>query len=207
IRQSNKKLFPLQLEESGVIKDPNWDTYVESDFENIPVYEPLNTGTTYTDWKVKYAAENTSENPNRENSTYASIQVQFVPTFFCDAKGDPTIASNNLSTDFWVVKDKDGNIYYFDDNSNAIAFSTSIGSTVSAKYTGGVCYYSAYLNPDNGYNTIRNSFYILNIKSLVPPGRPTAEPDPSDPLSEPTDMKFDANIAPWGIFEKDYELL
>jgi hypothetical protein len=209
IRRSNKKMFPLQLEESNVVKTPTWNsTYAETNYENFSDYAPISENNNeYTKWNVKYATENTSENPNGKNSTYASIKVQFIPKFFHDGTGKAT-AYNGAATDFWTVKDKDGNVFYFNDFTIASNFASTISSNASERYTSGFCYYSAYLNPDNNYSTIRNNFYVLNIKSFVPPGSPTPEPsNPDGPLSEPTDMHFETEIAAWGIVSKDYELL
>ena len=197
VRQSNKKLFPLQLKERNVVKDPNWDAYSSSDFENDDVYVALNDGTsTAPNWRVKYAGENTSKNPVEANSTYASIEVTFVPKYFHDT-GTPELN-----------KDANGNVFYFKTETLANSFALSNGGSVVGPYTKGACYYSAYLNPDDNYSTIRNKFYMLNIKSLLPPGQPSPAPStPDAPLASPTDISFDVEIAAWDTVEKDYELL
>jgi hypothetical protein len=197
------------LKELDVVKDPNWATYSSSDFENDDVYVALNDGTSSaSSWNVKYAGENTSENPAEANSTYASIEVTFVPKYFYN--NGTTETNSNLYTPvtFWTVKDANGNVFYFKTESPANAFALSNGGSVTGPYTKGVCYYSAYLNPDDNYSTIRNKFYMLNIKSLLPPGQPSPAPSaPGKPLATPTDISFDAEIAAWDAVEKDYELL
>jgi hypothetical protein len=207
IGNSNTKLFPVQQVDGGVVKDPNWDTYDAGDFVLFDDYAAINQGNYQSTWHVRYTPENTSKNPVERNSTYAIIKVIFVPKTFCDETGLATV-HNGQVVDFWTVKTTDGDLYYFDTEATAQAFEeNSPGSVKSLKYVGGACYYSAYLNPADGYNTFRNKFYQVRIKSIVPPGRPTPEPkDPEKPLTEPTDIDIDVDIKPWAHVINNYDL-
>jgi hypothetical protein len=207
IGNSNTKLFPVQQVDGGVVKDPNWDTYNAGDFISYTDYVAINQGDYQSTWSVRYTPENTSDKPVERNSTYAIIKVIFVPKTFCDAAGIATV-HNGQAVDFWTVKTTNGDLYYFDTEATAQAFAlTSTGAVKSEKYVGGACYYSAYLNPAKGYNTFRNEFYQVSIKSIVPPGRPTPEPkDPEKPLTEPTDIDIDVDIKSWTHVINNYDL-
>jgi hypothetical protein len=209
IGNSNTKLFPVQQVDEGVIKDPNWNTYDAQDFVLFDDYVTINSGgeNYQTTWNVKYTPENTSSLPLEKNSTYAIIKATFVPKTFCNENGIAT-AYDGQAVDFWTVKTTNGDLYYFNVEDNATTFAeNTLDAIKSLKFEGGACYYSAYLNPTGGYNTIRNKFYQVNIKSIVPPGRPTPEPkDPENPLSEPTDIDIDVTINAWGYIKNDYDL-
>jgi hypothetical protein len=208
IRNSNTKLFPLRLVENGVVKDPNWDTYDAADFEHPADYIPVNAkNADPAAWGVKYAPENTSKVPVEKNSTYAVIRAVFVPAVFHDKDGMPT-PNEGMRKSFWTVKTADGELYYFDMEMAADGFVTNHPESVkSARYANGECYYSAYLGPSNGYSTLRNTFYRVNVKSLIPPGRPTPEPaDPDQPLSGVTDIDIEVVIIPWDVVDDGYDL-
>jgi hypothetical protein len=216
IRQSNKKLFPLQLVLSTtpkVVEDPNYSgAAVATDFENIATFVDVNTGADYeTTWSNKYAVENTSTDPTEANSTYAFIKATFVPTKVCKNATTEEMEDNPngaTPTTFYVVKAPGGRTFYCSDAGVASGLVSKFGvPTVSHEYTNGLCYFSAYLNKDNDYSTIRNEFYLLNIKNMVPPG--SSENDPTKPdteLEAPTDIDIDVTIAPWVPKTSDYEL-
>jgi hypothetical protein len=200
IRNSNKKLFPVQVVENTVVKDPNWDSYTPSDFADFTDYADINLKSEpdHKAWNVRYTTENTSKEPNEKNSTYACVKVTLVPKFFSDAAGVLSEYTGG-AVDFWVVKTTDGDVRYFQAEADANTFATATqGSTISGKYENGVCYYSAYLNPAEGYNTIRNNFYHISVTSIIPPGRNTPDPkDPDKELAKPTDITIEVDIVPW----------
>ncbi len=217
IHTSNKALFPLKNVAGGVVKDPNWalGSYVPTDFENLGDYTPINTagtsgvnGATANLLTAKYAPENTSQSHLQKETTYASIRTKFVPDQFSDA-GGVSKGSNvgQPAKTFWIVTDIDGIRKFFDVQADAQTYATNNGGTVSAPYTNGYCYYQAYLNPQNGYNTIRNDFYHVVITKINGPGKPDPDPkDPELPVETPTDITVSVEIIAWTYVTDNYEL-
>ena len=94
-------------------------------------------------------------------------------------------------------------------------------------YKGGVCYYVAWLNPDNPAEPVvspvlRNNIYHVNIKSFknigytgnpLNPG-PEDPKDPNDPTPDPTEplypvdthMAVEITVVKWGVHSYDVEL-
>lgn len=94
-------------------------------------------------------------------------------------------------------------------------------------YKGGVCYYVAWLNPDDPGKPVvspvlRNNIYHVNIKSFknigytgnpLNPG-PEDEPDPNDPTPDPTEtlypvdthMAVEITVVKWGVHSYDVDL-
>ncbi len=217
IHTSNKLLFPLKNVSGGVVKDPNWasGSYLASAFENFSDYAPINAvgtsgtnGATANLLTAKYATENTSQDRLQKETTYASIRAKFVPNQFLDANG--VSKGNNVGQSaktFWIVNNADGSRKFFDDSSEAATYATNNGGTVSDPYTNGYCYYQAYLNPKNGYNTIRNDFYHVVITKISGPGKPDPDPkDPELPVETPTDIVVSVEVIAWTYVADNYEL-
>ncbi len=217
IHTSNKVLFPLKNVAGGVVKDPNWalGSYVSTDFENFSDYSPINApgtsgvnGATAKLLNAKYAPENTSQAHLQKETTYASIRAKFVPNQFSDENGASKGSNVGQSAKtFWIVTDSEGVRKFFDLQAEAQTYATSKGVTVSAPYTGGYCYYQAYLNPKNGYNTVRNDFYNVVITKISGPGKPDPDPkDPELPVETPTDITVSVEIIAWTYVADNYEL-
>ncbi len=217
IHTSNKALFPVKNVAGGIVKDPNWalGSYAAADFENLSDYTPINiagtsgvNGATAKLLTAKYAPENTSEAHLQKETTYASIRAKFVPNQFSDAGGNSKGSNVGQSaTTFWIVTDSEGVRKFFNFYTEAQTYATSKGVTVSAPYTGGYCYYQAYLNPRNGYNTVRNDFYHVLISKINGPGRPDPDPkDPELPVETPTDITVSVEIIAWTYVADSYEL-
>ncbi len=217
IHTSNKALFPVKNVVGGVIKDPNWalGSYMPTDFENPGDYAPINPagtsgvgGAAANLLMAKYAPENTSQAHLQKETTYASIRVKFVPNQFSDASG-ASKGSNvgQPAKTFWIVTDTEGFRRFFDVHADAQTYATNNGVTVSAPYTNGYCYYQAYLNPKNSYNTIRNDFYHVVIKKISGPGKPDPDPkDPELPVETPTDITVSVEVIAWTYVADNYEL-
>ncbi|MDR2413696.1 MAG: Mfa1 family fimbria major subunit [Odoribacteraceae bacterium] len=209
IRNSNTRLFPMQVVDNGIIKDPNWAkdyTYSPSDFKHFNDYASINdkTNTDKRSWNTKYAPENTAEIPLEKTSTYASIRVKFTPTRYTNGQGKEKVNLN--STDFWVVM-YDDVVYYFDDKVEAQTFAAARGATVSEQYKDGHAYYNAFINVKNGCNVLRNSFYNVKISLIIPPGSPTPEEEnPDDKVKEATDIKVSIDLEAWDYQEDAYPL-
>jgi hypothetical protein len=209
MRNANTRLFPVQVIENGIVKDPNWaaaDVYSSSDFEHFSDYVAVNdkANTDRRSWNTKYVPENTAEQPLGKTSTYASVRVKFTPARCIDSKGKEVQYNNG--DDFWIVT-HDGTPYYFVDRAEAQAFAQAKGATVSGTYANGYAYYNAFINARNGYNVIRNAFYNVKISLIVPPGSPTPEiEDPESPVKEPTNIKVSVDIEAWDYQEDEYPL-
>ncbi len=213
IQQSNKKMFRFQKMESGIVKDPNWDTYAAADFENFSDYVGINAST-ITDTKllaVKYTTENTSKQHLQKETTYASLKATFVPDNFTNATG-ALVPYSGIAKTFWVVSTNDNVKNYFDAEATADAYMTlpAVAAKLpvkSAPYVDGACYYNLFLNPIGYYNSIRGSFYRANIKELTPPGNPDSGPvDPDQPVDVPTDILVEFEILPWNMVSWDVYL-
>ncbi|MDR1859547.1 MAG: Mfa1 family fimbria major subunit [Bacteroidales bacterium] len=205
VRQVNKLTFPMQVKDANVVKDPNWatGTYNANDLEADANYVAVNAhDAAVLDWKVKYATENTNEKPFEKLNTYVSVQAVFTPAVICDANGDKDdTKTGTFSTgdDFYTVK-LNGDVYYFDDQADAEAFNTSVasGSAAVVKYTNGVCYFYSFINEADDFDVLRNKFYNLTVKQIVPPGNNTPEvKNPDDPISTKTDITLDITIEDW----------
>ncbi len=210
IRQSNTKMFRYKYVDGINVKDPNWDTYAATDFENFSDYVAINAST-ITDNKllaVKYAAENTSKLHLEKETTYASIKATFVPGNFTDATGALVPYTGTAKT-FWMVSINGGVKNYFDAEATADAYmalpAIAAQSPVkSAAYTDGTCYYNLWLNPAGGYNAVRNSFYKATIMEVVAPGNPSPEPvEPEESIDKPTDILVEFEILPWNLVSWD----
>ncbi|NDV82362.1 Mfa1 family fimbria major subunit [Bacteroides sp. 51] len=213
IGQSNTKMFPYQLVESSVVKDPNWNTYAAGDFESFTAagdYVAMNAnGTAITSLAVKYAAENTAQSLLQKEHTYVSIQCDFIPDYFCDAAGAPTANTAGTAVSFWVVSLTNGSKYYFNNSADANTYAgTQTGSAVSAEYVGGKCYYAIFLGENHGYNVERNDFYQCAITKIIAPGSaaPTVK-DPDQPIAVPTEIEMVLTIEPWDYYSTSHELI
>ncbi len=217
IHTSNKLLFPMKNAASGVVKDPNWamGSYLATMFENFSDYAPINlagtsgiNGAKANLLTAKYAPENTSEAHLQKETTYASIRAKFVPNQFFNATGvSKGSNAGQPAKTFWIVTGADGTRGFYDVKTEAETYIANNGGTISAPYTDGYCYYQAYLNPKNGYNTIRNEFYHVVITKISGPGKPDPDPkDPELPVETPTDITVSVEIIAWTYLADNYEL-
>lgn len=205
IKQSNKKTFRFKNVDGLATKDPNWATYATGDFESFTNYVAINAST-ITDNKnlvVKYALENTSERHLEKEVTYASVRASFVPNAFLDGTG--VSKGSNVgqpAKTFWLVQTNDGVKNYFDVSTEADDYMTindvAAKAPVKVEYTNGRCYYNLFLNPNGGYNAIRNAFYKATITQIIAPGNPNVGPkNPEQPIEAPTDITVNFEIQPW----------
>ncbi len=217
IHTSNKAMFPLKNVVGGIVKDPNWllGSYAATAFEDFTDYIPINAagtsgtgGATAKQLIAKYAPENTSEAHLQKETTYASIRAVFVPNQFLDDNGESKGSNvGGAAKTFWIVTRTDGTRGFFDNHAEATTYVTTNGGSISAPYTDGYCYYQAYLNPKNGYNTIRNDFYHVVITKISGPGKPDPDPkDPELPVETPTDITVNVEIIAWTYVADNYEL-
>lgn len=212
----NTKMFPFQQNNTGVIVDPNWTdattapqlpTYIGDFADPAPMtgyitVDQYVASTPGKNLKAKYAAENSSERHLKGETTYISIKGVFTPGNF----DDTGVPSGPVS--FWTVKTT-GGTKYFEQEANADTYhAANPGSIRSEEYVDGVCYYTMYLNPSNGFNTLRNDFYRTSIKDILGLGNPTPGPkDPENPVDEQTNILIEVDILPWNVVSDEYELM
>ncbi|MDR2585667.1 MAG: Mfa1 family fimbria major subunit, partial [Prevotellaceae bacterium] len=215
LKQSNKKIFRFPYLDNGVVIDPNWETFVGTDFEDLTTvagHEYVNISeASISDNRaltVRYALENTHKYHLQKEVTYASIKAFFVPEEFLDGNGQSKGSNvGNAPKDFWMVTTNDGTKNYFDMESEAYAYQllpdvAAKSPVKSETYQNGVCYYNLFLNPAGGYNAIRNAFYKATITQIIAPGNPGSEPkDPEQPVEVDTDLNVKFEVIPWDLVE------
>lgn len=212
MRNINKLIYPLQQIEGGVVKDPNWadGSYHEDDFTQESAYVNVNPSTAGIDaLNNKYVPENTSEKHYAIESTYASLRVKFEPKLFVDEDGVEKISTWTSGT-FWTVTFNDGTLNYFDDEDEAEAYAlrnAAKGAGVK-EYADGYCYYNLFINPDKGYNTLRNNYYKMTINSIKGLGNANPEDGGNTEIPVPTEASIDVSIdiQPWNLVETGYNV-
>lgn len=200
---------------------------------NTANYVAVNAGgTAILTANKQYAQENTSAMHRHMEVTYASVSAKFSPAAFED-----NTATQNADGTFYAVFTT-GGTYYFKTAANADAFIAANSATAApAKltYTGGICYYRIYLNPDGGvatggkYDVVRNVLYnatIAKVNALGTPGpndiagtpgtptnpgapvvavNPTTPQSPVSPLTDNV-LSVEMKVTSWNVSTADYEL-
>lgn len=158
------------------------------------------------------------------NTTYVIIAAQITPQGNALAEGQTYTAGNDL---FYGVQDKK---FYADkataqaNNAPSVAFTDGRDNVI--KYAKGICYYVAWLNPDNATDPVkspilRNNIYHVNIKAIKKlgysgnPFDPTNKTpkDPDDKTPDPketlypidTYMSVEISVVNWGVHSYDHE--
>ena len=224
---SNKTSYLLQKRVGTapniVIQDANWDvsTWAAGDFFGINAttdYQALDPSTaTVATMTPMYAPENTasSHRTDGNNLTYISVRAKYVPGTFCDGTGATKVTNTSTTTpeSFWVVSEANGNIRYFNLESEADAYKlATAGSEKSAKYVDGLCYFRAYINKAASsdvtgskvamYDFLRNNYYKAVIKSIKAPGYPEDKGD----VKVATTITVDVEVSPWAVVAEDHNL-
>ncbi|MCD7973440.1 MAG: Mfa1 family fimbria major subunit [Candidatus Azobacteroides sp.] len=228
IRNINKLMYPVQRKNEGtnLVIDPNWEdqSYRAEDFYHEGHLAPNDQYITVDEHdtnikllNVKYATENTSEKHYRQETTYASLRVTFLPDEFTDANGNQTPNTNSTGVNFWTLTLQDGSLLYFDsrttlqdyvDNNN-LPDGTYI---VSDTYRNGHCYYNMFLNPNgedgNEYGTLRNEHYKASITRIYGLGNPNPNEGGEEeiPVESTTHIDVVVTPIPWTVISDDYEL-
>ena len=217
IMQSYKKLYRFKYVDGTTVKSPNWlhTAYNMSDYEDLTAvtnhaYVAMNaSGIVNNQLAARYAMENTGENIRLEKeATYASIKANFAPNMFLDGDG-LSKGTNGLppTTTFWIVSTNDGVKNFFNVSSEAddyMLLPVIVGKAPvkSDPYTNGVCYYNLFLNPDGGYDVIRNNFYKATVSGFLSVGNPLPGiKDPERPLDTDTEILVNFEILPWTMVE------
>lgn len=156
------------------------------------------------------------------NTTYVIVSAQITPQGKALADGQTYTAGSDL---FYGVQDKK---FYADEatakanNAPSVAFTDGRDNVI--KYDKGICYYVAWLNPDNAADPVkspvlRNNIYHVNIIKMGKigysgnPFNPNGDnpKDPDDKTPDPketlypveTYMSVEINVVNWGVHSRD----
>ena len=233
VNNFNTKLFMLQ----GVPeyhKDPNWaiGSFAASDFITNPVgtdYAPVlrrvqgDNPSMKTDYKARYAAENSSEGKLKKEITRVTVRSTFIPekvTVYTNrldnTAGYELDAPHGGTTPqtFYAITPSvtEGTFYFF---SKAIADNFAADHSAEIlTYVNGLCYWDIFLNKNpinevNKWDVLRNDLYKCRITRIVTPGRPSPEvPNPEiKPEDVETNITADIEILFWNTpIESNYVL-
>lgn len=236
----NTQMYPFQkLLSSGVVEDPNWDWTGKSPADfladskvafvnefggnypniNASAYTPVdaeNTGV--TNRQVKYVTENTTKEPKQGDVTYVSVRAEFTPNAYhtYDGSNISVVTSpGSVPANLYVVETATGEVYYFQNQTEADDYALAINSKVG-HYRDGLCYYFIWLDPNKGtspaspanvYGSIRNFFYDTKITKVNSLGYPDPEePDPNKPLPKDSELEVEILIQDWVPVTLDSEL-
>lgn len=226
IGNNNKKLFLLAdaATDNTTRKDPNWETLVDgvtkekldAEYENrapsaysmaVPKFGvPSATGYQGATSYVQYCNENTNEVYQYGNTSFISVQAEFVPNLIVktvtkDANGKiiMNVVENATPTD---------KTYYYYPAELKYLTATAYGEAkdlglaeadFKGPYTDGKCYYFVPIKDKNGNpGVLRNSYYTMRINSLKAPGDPTPVPGkPIVPVEAKSYISVDFDVAKW----------
>lgn len=156
-----------------------------------------------------YTAENVNEAPVTGNTTFALVQLKYVPNKSEIQGSNKDLAPDGTFYLLWNKTAKTGTIYA--DQSEANTAQAQESSNLEVKtYTGGRCYYRVNLRDiaktalQQKYCVLRNHFYKINITQINSlGGSSTTDPDvvvptePTTPLEESTYISADITIEAW----------
>lgn len=223
IGNNNKKLFLLA---DANKKDPNWKALVagvtndalDAEYDNrapstysmaVPKFgTPSATGYQGSTSYVQYCNENTNEVYQYGNTSFISVQAEFVPdliveTVTKDAENNiiMTAAANTAPTDktFYYYP---AELKYLTADAYNEAITPAIGLTKNdfkGPYAGGKCYYFVPIkDKDGNIGVVRNSYYTMRINSLKAPGDPTPTPQtPITPVGAKSYISVDFEVVKW----------
>lgn len=192
------------------------------------------TETTHQDGGKLEDAADPKTGYRKGNTTYVIVSAKITPVDAAWAEGEKATYTANGGGDLFLgVQDR--KFYASLDNAKAANKSTVITETDAPntrdnviKYTGGICYYVAWLNPNTATAgepivspILRNNIYHVNItgmKRLGYSGNPfnpggDNPKDPDDPTPDPketlypidTYMAVEINVVNWGVHSYDHE--
>jgi hypothetical protein len=214
VNNFNKKSFLVQ----GVapdMKDPNWDIYNAADFlpadasDYVEILDRKVISTpTISQYKARYASENTSKNKKKTEITRVTVRATFIPTNIVVADGsgfkNSTSAAEGITTakTFYAVLDSTTfSTAYIYDKTVAESYAKAKAPSQLSEFKDGLCYWDMFLNKNsttNKWDVLRNDFYKCAITRIVAPGRST--PDLSNPDENPdteTGMSVEINVSFW----------
>jgi hypothetical protein len=215
INNQNSKYFLLQGSPSAYA-DPNWTaaSYLAGDFADAAdtEYVDVNNGpqSPVSNYNVRYALENTSDQKTMKELTRVTVRATFIPsqwvTSYTAGSGNITRTANGNTTPttFYTVTPSVGaDTEYFQNQTDANNYATDKGTTAST-FTGGYCYWNVFLNKDHRGEVYRNDFYKLNITRVVAPGQSTpALKDPDKQTTADTSVTADVDVLYWNAPVQD----
>ena len=211
--QVNKSTYAAQKKVGTTIEDPNYvapatpgDGLIMAPADYITVNA---SGKNINNLDAKYAPENTNDNTIAGNLTYVSVSAKFAPKkVLTGTTGAWVETTHGTVGDFWCIRTTTGNVYFKTvAEANAYAAEFSVLANNITKYTGGVCYYTVYVNKANNYDVFRNDFYQVTIDEIMGLGDSTEGPKVStDPVDVTTQIKVDVKVAPWNLESENVNL-
>jgi hypothetical protein len=182
--------------------------------EFIPVLAATasTAGTQATFAQSKYCFENYQTDRYAGNTTTAIIKGVFIPTDVVTAftAGAPVVTAGgpvDVDGSFWL--NKKNNSYW-----TTVAKEAAVGADAAnypatdfVKYTGGVGYYTLYVQDNAGdVGVKRNRYYLLTINKVLGPGRPSVDVDPNNPLEKDTYLAISATVRHWDLQQSAHSL-
>ncbi|MCG4959761.1 Mfa1 family fimbria major subunit [Odoribacter splanchnicus] len=236
-RNINRRFYFIPKIDGGIIKDYNWDSYNVNDFvrgtDQIPVNEATATPTTFS-----YALENSFNyipgSSLVDQTTFLSIQGQFLPTQICRIKTGVTapqgatdfefVNNPNGYGTFYVVRTDDGSSNYFITGTDAEKYAelciahapdmpalTGGYSLSDNTFTNGMCYFHVLVNSAASgqygpYGIYRNQYYRMTLNSIQAPGNPNDNFDHNQVISPNTWVDVNITVDEWQEIDEDCDL-
>ena len=210
----NTEYYPRQLSNSV---SPNHSVSVnyfydatDADYQAVNIAGTVNKGA-----KAAYILENTSVTNKEMDHTYASIRASFIPNKLLkyESTGD---ASSNLVEDtkpatartFYTVGHLYSKLVYFLNERDANAYKATFpnSSVPVTEFKDGICYYNVFLDPDNNYNVVRNSAYVVSLTKIHGLGNPEDKDNGNVEILRPVQIDVDIKVAPWNLVEQEAEI-
>ena len=170
-----------------------------------------NDAKTATYAQSKYMFENKPTDMYAGNTTAARIMGVFDPAVIYSnvtAAGDKTDVGGSFvaGTDFY--RSTIDQSYWTLAGRNAAIATSYLGHTADdfLQYTGGVGYYTIYVN--DGASNIgvdRNSYYLMQINKVIGPGTP-GEPGPLPPVQQDTNLGVNVTVLDWDFKKSEQDI-
>ncbi|MFV0589410.1 Mfa1 family fimbria major subunit, partial [Bacteroides reticulotermitis] len=217
VNNVNKKFFPVPAAD---FSDPNYSSLWGelSDFMAGTSYAKVNPyNTSVTAGNSIYTTENTSAGDKQGDHTYVRIKGKFVPNKIVKWDGGKFVDGDPIGVegDFYKVV-ADGEKHFFSSKQDAEKYATTKPLATITKYTKGMTSYNVFLNPkpaadkENKFDVLRNTIYTVNITKVNGVGEgddeDTVTTDPEIPISAPTNLLVEIDVAAWAINNQDSEL-
>lgn len=219
VAQMNTKMFlprqDYELTPVGATADQA-DTTPDGTYDHLTTVpaDMANAKDAATAWDYQftnsfYTAENVNEAPVTGNTTFALVQLKYVPDESEIQGKNKVLGGDGTFYLLWNKTAKTGTIYADQGEANTAQAQESSNLEVKT-YTGGRCYYRVNLRDiakttlQQKYCVLRNHFYKINITQINSlGGSSTTDPDvvvptePTTPLEKSTYISADITIEAW----------
>jgi lipoprotein len=217
IGNNNKKIFLLA---DGAGKDPNWETLtgtpasLDDEYDNrepkvydmlVPAYSPSIVTGYETGKQVQYCNENTNETYQYGNTSFISVQAEFVPTLIVKSVTgrypdmEIPAETNDLGVATFYYNTTELKYFTADAYKKAVEEAYMPEKDFKGPYKDGKCHY--FIPIKNGANELgvkRNTYYTMRINSLKAPGEPSSNPGGDiDPVEQNSWISVDFTVKNW----------